>query len=200
MPLALNCFGDVVNECAKAFPQFFREAVKTPVSILGLMIVLLALLAWCFFKKANSRVTIPIFFSLFAAVVLFTFAFFPIHPPQSEKDTPAPAPSPSSPIVNGSPLPTPNEAPKQEGLTSMKPKDQHTPKRSASNSEHRSDSRKLTGKYVDTGESSDGIRTLFCLPGRLLWSFFDVLSTQRIKDALRPTTIHTGRSAATKGS
>jgi hypothetical protein len=186
MLLALEYLGSIGEEGAKALPQIFREAVKTPIGIFGLMIVWIGLLAWGFFAKAGSRVTMIIFFSLLAGVVIFAVAFIPILPPRAESNMPPPTPSPSSPLVNGSPLPSPTQPPRQEVVTSIKSSDPHAPKSGASNAQHRYESQKIVDVSADPPGSLSGIRTLFSLPGRLLWSFFDVLLVQRCKDALRP--------------
>ena len=52
-------------------PQIIKEAATSPLGLLALMIIALAILAFFFFKDAGVPVRIAIFITLFAAVVVF---------------------------------------------------------------------------------------------------------------------------------
>ena len=52
-------------------PQIIKEAATSPLGLLALMIIALAILAFFFFKDAGVPVPIAIFITSFAAVVVF---------------------------------------------------------------------------------------------------------------------------------
>jgi hypothetical protein len=60
-----------MNELAKSLPEIIKEAATSPLGILALMIVGLAILAFFFFRGASERTRLVIFVMLFFGVATF---------------------------------------------------------------------------------------------------------------------------------
>src|SRR4030095_7343330 len=95
----------------QSVPQIIKEAATNPLSLLALMIIVLAILAFFFFKDAGVPVRIAIFITWFAAVVVFAAKVVHIvNPPEPVTPSPTPTlgtPSPAPSLVTPSPTPTP---------------------------------------------------------------------------------------------
>lgn len=72
-------------------PKIIGEASKSPLGLFALMILVLAVLGFFFFRKALERTRIAIFMLMFTGVVSFGIAIFHAVPPEPEpmvsKDT-----------------------------------------------------------------------------------------------------------------
>ena len=60
-----------MNELAKSLPEIIKQAATSPLGILALMIIGLAILAFFFFRGASERTRLVIFVMLFFGVVAF---------------------------------------------------------------------------------------------------------------------------------
>jgi hypothetical protein len=74
--MLLESLKTVAEEGVKTLPQVFEEAVKSPLGIIGLMIICLGLLAWGFFQSGEPPVTLLIFYSLLTSAIMLAVAFF----------------------------------------------------------------------------------------------------------------------------
>ena len=68
-------------------PEIIREAAKSPLGLFALMILVLAILGFFFFREASERTRIAIFALMFTGVVSFGIAIFAV-PPASEPMVP----------------------------------------------------------------------------------------------------------------
>jgi hypothetical protein len=101
----------------KDLPEIIRAAAQSELGIFALMIIVVSVLAWAFFKQAKVNVRLTIFFSFFAGVVAFGVSLKAEAdkqgtqtPPATPTVTPTPTPIPSpppTPTVTQTPTPTP---------------------------------------------------------------------------------------------
>src|SRR5262249_27748783 len=61
----------MLGDIWQSIPQIIKEAATSPLGLLALMIVALAILAFYFFRDAGVPIRVTIFILLFAAVVVF---------------------------------------------------------------------------------------------------------------------------------
>jgi len=60
-----------MNELAKSLPEIIKQAATSPLGILALMVIGLAMLAFFFFRGASERARLAIFVMLFFGVAAF---------------------------------------------------------------------------------------------------------------------------------
>jgi hypothetical protein len=83
----------------KSLPEIIKEAAASPLGILALMIIGLAILAFFFFRGAAEKIKVVIFVMLFFGVVAFGAVVVSkvIFPPAPAPPSPTPTPTPITP-------------------------------------------------------------------------------------------------------
>jgi hypothetical protein len=103
-PVISSCYGfsaltsfeaTMLGDIWQYIPQIIKEAATSPLGLLALMIIALAILAFFFFKDAGVPVRVIIFIILFSAVVVFAakVAYKANEVVASASASPTPAPS-----------------------------------------------------------------------------------------------------------
>lgn len=72
-----------MNKLLESAPGIIREAAKSPLGLFALMILVLAVLAFFFFRTASERTRVAIFLLLLIGVASFTVAIFRTPPPDT---------------------------------------------------------------------------------------------------------------------
>ena len=70
-----------LNELSKSLPEIIEKAATSTLGILALMIIVLAILAYIFFRGADVKVRVVIYVMLFFGVVAFGVALQKVNPP-----------------------------------------------------------------------------------------------------------------------
>src|SRR5262245_21074597 len=104
-----------MESLAKNLPQIIKESAASPLGILALMIIGLAILAFFFFKQAGEKTRIGVFVMLFLGVAVLAGKMV-----QVSNKLPGPGPKPSDPELtaggttrrNSGPVPLTGKYPK----------------------------------------------------------------------------------------